>query len=76
VICDEAHHAMSDEWQKVLQHFSSAKVLGVTATPDRADKKNLGGYFQNVAFEIGLLELIGEGYLCPLPIRLRQHGCE
>lgn len=66
VICDEAHHAMSDEWQKVLRHFSSAKILGVTATPDRADKKSLGGFFQNVAFEIGLLELIGEGYLCPI----------
>lgn len=66
VICDEAHHAMSDEWQKVLRHFSAAKVLGVTATPDRADKKSLGAYFQNVAFEIGLLELIGDGYLAPI----------
>ena len=76
VICDEAHHAMSDEWQKVLQHFSSAKVLGVTATPDRADKKSLGGYFQNVAFEIGLLELIGEGYLCPIRALRLEVACD
>lgn len=66
VICDEAHHSLSDEWQAVLRHFSGAKVLGVTATPDRSDRKSLGRYFQNVAFEIGLLELIGNGHLAPL----------
>ncbi len=66
VICDEAHHALSDEWQAVLDYFQSARVLGVTATPDRSDKRALGKYFQNIAFEIGLLELIGAGHLCKL----------
>jgi superfamily II DNA or RNA helicase len=66
IICDEAHHALSSEWQAVLQHFPEARVLGVTATPDRSDRRALGQYFQNVAFEVGLLELIGEGFLCPL----------
>ena len=66
IICDEAHHALSDEWQAVLGHFHGARVLGVTATPDRGDRRNLGQYFQNVAFEIGLLELIADGWLCPL----------
>lgn len=66
VICDEAHHSLSAEWQTVLSHFESARVLGVTATPDRNDRKALGSYYQNVAFEIGLLELIAQGYLCPL----------
>jgi superfamily II DNA or RNA helicase len=66
VICDEAHHALSTEWQEVLTHFSSARVLGVTATPDRSDRRALGQYFQGVAFEVGLLELIAEQYLCPL----------
>lgn len=66
VICDEAHHALSDEWRTVLNHFGGARVLGVTATPDRSDRKSLGAYFQNVAFEIGLLELIGNGHLAPL----------
>ena len=41
IIVDEAHHAMSDSYQRVLKHFPEAKVLGVTATPDRGDKKNL-----------------------------------
>jgi superfamily II DNA or RNA helicase len=66
VICDEAHHSVSDEWQTVLRHFNGARVLGMTATPDRQDRRHLGSYYQNVAFEIGLLELITTGYLCPL----------
>lgn len=66
IICDEAHHVMSDEWKTVLRHFEQARVLGVTATPDRADKKSLGAFFQNVAFEISLLQLIGDGYLAPI----------
>jgi superfamily II DNA or RNA helicase len=66
IICDEAHHSLSDEWQEVLGRFAGARVLGVTATPDRADRKSLGAFYQNVAFEIGLLELIGAGHLCNL----------
>ena len=42
IIIDEAHHCISDGYQKVLQHFENANVLGVTATPDRGDMKNLG----------------------------------
>ena len=47
IIIDEAHHSISDSYQKVLQHFPDAKVLGVTATPDRGDMKNLGSYFES-----------------------------
>lgn len=66
VICDEAHHALSEEWQTVLAHFAAARALGVTATPDRSDRRSLGRYFENVAFEIGLMELIASGHLCGL----------
>lgn len=67
IICDEAHHALSPEWRAVLSHFTGCRrVLGVTATPDRADKKSLGKYFQRVAFEVTLLDLIQQGYLAPL----------
>lgn len=66
IICDECHHVMSDEWDAVLSYFGTARVLGVTATPDRSDRKSMSKVFQNVAFEIGLLELITAGYLCPL----------
>lgn len=69
IVCDEAHHAISRSWQKVLKHFSNAKVLGVTATPDRGDNKNLGIYFENIAYEISLLDLIKQGYLAPITVK-------
>ena len=45
IIIDEAHHCITDGYQKVLQHFPEAHVLGVTATPDRGDMRNLGEFF-------------------------------
>lgn len=70
VVVDEAHHVTADSYKNVLRHFDSfARVLGVTATPDRADKRNLGTYFENVAFEIPLFELIHEGFLSPIKVK-------
>lgn len=70
VVADEAHHAISDSWQRVLRYFDGhANVLGVTATPDRGDRRNLGSYFERVAYEISLVDLIRQGYLAPITIR-------
>ncbi|MDD3230789.1 MAG: DEAD/DEAH box helicase [Oscillospiraceae bacterium] len=66
IIIDEAHHAISDSYQRILQYFSDAKVLGVTATPDRGDMKNLGSVFDSLAYEYSLPQAIREGYLCPI----------
>ena len=66
IIIDEAHHSVSDSYQKVLQHFPKAKVLGVTATPDRGDMKDLGTYFEQIAYEYTLPKAIKEGYLSPI----------
>lgn len=66
VIVDEAHHAVSDSYQTVLNQFPNAKVLGVTATPDRGDKKSLARYFDGIAYEYGLKTAVSEGYLCPI----------
>lgn len=63
IIVDEAHHVISDSYQRVLSHFSDARVLGVTATPDRGDMKNLGSYFESLAYEYSLPKAIKEGYL-------------
>ncbi|MCW6666967.1 DEAD/DEAH box helicase [Aerococcaceae bacterium NML190938] len=63
IIVDEAHHAISDGYQRVLSHFDQANVLGVTATPDRGDKRNLGQYFDSLAYEYTLPQAIREGYL-------------
>ena len=66
IIIDEAHHCISDSYQRVLKHFSDAKVLGVTATPDRGDMKNLGQVFESLAYEYTLPKAIKEGYLSPI----------
>lgn len=63
IIIDEAHHALSDGYQRILQYFDTANVLGVTATPDRGDKRNLGQYFDSIAYEYGIAEGIRDGYL-------------
>ncbi len=79
VIIDEAHHCISDSYQRVLQHFSEAKVLGVTATPDRGDMRNLGSVFESLAYEYTLPKAIKEGYLSPIkavtiPLKLDLTG--
>ena len=66
VIVDEAHHVIAQSYQNILDYFSDASVLGVTATPDRSDRKNLGTYFDSLAYEYSLPQAIKEGYLCKI----------
>ena len=66
IVVDEAHHALSDGYQRVLTYFEEARVLGVTATPDRGDMRNLGQYFEHLAYEYTLPRAIKDGYLCPI----------
>lgn len=75
IIIDEAHHCLADSYQRILEHFADARVLGVTATPDRGDMRNLGSVFESLAYEYTLPKAIREGYLCPIkaqtiPLRL------
>lgn len=79
IIIDEAHHVISDSYKKILEHFSEANVLGVTATPDRGDMKNLGQVFDSLAYEYTLPQAIKEGYLTPIkavtiPLKLDLSG--
>lgn len=79
IIIDEAHHCISDSYQKVLKHFPDAHVLGVTATPDRGDMRNLGQYFESLAYEYTLPKAIKEGYLTPIkaltiPLKIDMSG--
>ena len=79
IIVDEAHHCISDSYQRVLNYFNTANVLGVTATPDRGDMRNLGQYFESLAFEYTLPKAIKEGYLSPIkaltiPLKLDLSG--
>ena len=66
IIIDEAHHAITDGYRRILDYFENAKVLGVTATPDRGDMRNLGEVFDSLAYEYKLTDAIKEGYLCKI----------
>ena len=79
IIIDEAHHAITDGYRRILDYFDHAKVLGVTATPDRGDMRNLGEVFDSLAFEYKLTDAIKEGYLCrimaqTIPLKLDISG--
>lgn len=79
IIIDEAHHCLSDGYQRVLEYFNTAKVLGVTATPDRGDMRNLGSYFESLAYQYTLPKAIKEGFLAPikaltLPLKMDLSG--
>ncbi len=63
VVVDEAHHALASSYRGILDHFSGAKVLGVTATPDRGDKRSLGAVFEDIAYEYDLASAVGDGWL-------------
>jgi superfamily II DNA or RNA helicase len=72
LVIDEAHHATAATYQRVINYFSqnpNLKILGVTATPDRADEEALGQIFESVAFEYGIQEAIVDGYLVPIEQR-------
>jgi len=69
IIVDEAHRALAPSYGRIIDYFANAKLLGVTATPDRGDKKSLGALFQDIAHEVSLVELIRTGYLAPITVQ-------
>lgn len=69
LVIDEAHHSTSDSYQRIISRAKTLNpnllIYGVTATPNRSDKKNLSGVFSNVADQIRISELIASGHLVP-----------
>lgn len=66
VIVDEAHHATAASYRAILDHFRPARVLGVTATPDRSDGAGLGSVFASVAFRYDVAAAVRDGWLAPI----------
>lgn len=69
LVVDEAHHYAADSYRRVIDYYRqnpALKVLGITATPDRADEAALGQIFDAVAFEYGIMEGIDGGWLVPI----------
>ncbi|MCA1318386.1 DEAD/DEAH box helicase family protein [Bacillus tianshenii] len=66
VVIDEFHHAAANTYQRVLEYFQPKFLLGITATPDRNDNRDIYGICEgNVAFRIDFLQAIGHGWLSP-----------
>lgn len=73
LVIDEAHHGCADSYRKVIDYYSQnpdLKILGVTATPDRADEEALGQIFESVAYDYGIVEGIQDSWLVPIEQRL------
>jgi superfamily II DNA or RNA helicase len=73
VIIDEAHHATADTYRRVIAHYRQnpkCKILGVTATPDRADETALGSVFKSVAYYYGIEDAVNDGWLTPIRQRV------
>ena len=63
IVVDEAHHSSAGTWAKVIVHFSSARLLGVTATPIRSDGRGLGEHYQQMVQGPSGAWLTDNGYL-------------
>lgn len=66
IVVDEGHHTPAKTYQQILSHFSDAKVVGVTATPDRGDKVALREAFDSVAYTYEIKDAIKDGWLVPV----------
>lgn len=69
IIIDEAHHAAAETYQKIVRHFQPRRLLGFTATPNRADGLGLESAFDDIIFERDLRWGIEHGYLSPIQCR-------
>ncbi len=71
VFIDEAHHAAAKTWAKVIHAYreNGAKILGVTATPERHDGKPLSTLFDTLVMGPGMKDLIAHGFLAPFEIK-------
>jgi len=69
IVEDECQHSPAASRTKIREYFQAAKVLGVTATPSRADGKALSEVYATVAYEYGIRDAIRDGYLVPIVAR-------
>ena len=66
IVIDEFHHAVTDWYRRIIHYFHPKFLLGLTATPERMDGRNIYELCDyNVPFELNLKDAINKGYLCP-----------
>lgn len=79
VVVDECHHALTGTYRAVIDHFPNARLLGVTATPDRGDLRSLSEVFETIAYEYSIVDAIHDKWLSPVyvqtvPLRIDLSG--
>jgi superfamily II DNA or RNA helicase len=67
IFVDEAHRG-SDRNKKITDYFTEAKIIGQTATAFRAKLADLSDYYEHVAYELGVFDLVNEGFNTPLKV--------
>jgi superfamily II DNA or RNA helicase/HKD family nuclease len=66
IVIDEFHHAVSSNYRKIIEYFTPKFLLGLTATPERLDSKDVFSICDyNTVYEIRLSDAINKGYLVP-----------
>lgn len=79
IIIDECHHSLSKTYRSILDYFTGAQLLGVTATPDRGDGAGLDCVFETIAFDYSIVDAVRDGFLVPIraqtiPLELNIQG--
>lgn len=79
IIIDEAHHSPAETWQKSIEHFSEAKILKLTGTPFRADRKPIEGkviinYRLGKAMQEGIVKTLKQFTIIPEELYLTIDG--
>lgn len=65
IILDEAHHYAATDWRSLAEHYRNARLLGLTATPERQDGRPLGDLFDALVVAASYSELVRDGHLVP-----------
>jgi superfamily II DNA or RNA helicase len=73
VLVHNCHHGVASSYREVIKYFKAnkdLKILGVTATPERADEEALGQICESVAFDLPILQAVSDGWLVPVQQQL------
>jgi len=65
LVIDEAHHYAADEWQRVMDGIKARRIVGFTATPERADGRPLGDMFERIVEVVSYSKLLAQGVIVP-----------
>lgn len=63
VVADECHHDVAEQWSQVFDRYGSAAMVGLTATPERADGRPLGALYERIVVAATYRELVASGHL-------------